>query len=315
MNSSTPRVIGFSFVLMFACVAVSLSATDVSSLLPPFASVPGGTYWQGSAEVPFTSSETAHQTTLSSFQIAKFETTQALWKAVMGANPAEFKGDDRPVERVSWLDVVTFCNKLSEMLGYEPVYVIEGQRVSWNKEADGFRLPTEAEWEYAARGGSAVAALEKPSARPGFSGSLNANDVAWYAPNAGRKTWPVGQKKANELGLHDMSGNVWEWCWDFYGTYPKTAVTDPDTPVQRTNARVIRGGAWFTPVNLIRSTYRFWSATNLRVNTIGFRLARSGSPILDLEGQFAIPADEGDLLGVYELLDPPEDPAERWIIE
>ena len=135
-----------------------------------------------------------HNVTLSSYYICKYEVTQALWRAVMGSNPSYFKGDNLPVESVSWNDCQTFINRLNSYTGRN------------------FRLPTEAEWEFAARGGNY-------SRHYKYSGSNYIGDVAWYGDNSGNRTHPVGTKQANELGLYDMSGNVWEWCSDWYGSY------------------------------------------------------------------------------------------------
>lgn len=297
------------FVLAISLLTGGLFAQNenINALIPKMELVLRGTFWQGSVEPTFASSETARKTSLHSFMIASTETTQALWEAVMGKNPSAFKGATRPVERLSWFEAVEFCNRLSVLQGLEPAYTISGSLVQWDKSANGYRLPTEAEWEYAARGGSQVVGLlERASASPGYAGSSNANEVAIFAANAGNKTWPVGSKKPNELGLYDMSGNVWEWCWDFYGSYPATAVDNPDAPSQRSASRVIRGGAWFTPLNLIRTTYRFWSEPRAKINTIGFRLARNADPISELERMYTIELSKGRYLDLYDLLDAPK---------
>jgi len=137
------------------------------------------------------------------------EITQTVYKAIMGKNPSYFTGDNLPVENVSWYDAVEFCNKLSKKAGLEPAYSINGGNVEWNRNANGFRLPTVEEWQYAASGGENYK----------YSGSDNLDEVGWYYKNSEEKTHPVAQKKPNGYGLYDMSGNVWEWCWDSYGSY------------------------------------------------------------------------------------------------
>ena len=159
-----------------------------------------------------------HQVTLSAFTIGETEVTQALWEAVMGSNPSSFKGSDLPVETVSWDDCQTFLTKLNQLTGKT------------------FRLPTEAEWEYAARGGNQSKGYK-------YSGSNTIDDVAWYYDNGGSKTHAVGTKQANELGIYDMSGNVWEWCSDWYDSYGSSSQTNP-TGAASGSYRVLRGGSW-----------------------------------------------------------------------
>ena len=186
------------------------------------------------------------------FWLGKYEVTQGEWAAVMGSNPSEFKecGARCPVEEVSWEDVQEFIRRLNELdsgRGYL------------------YRLPTEAEWEYAARAGAA-------GARYGELG-----EIAWYSDNSGLGTHPVGEKRANAWGLHDMLGNVWEWVGDWYGEYPTGAVTDPRGPGTGSN-RVLRGGSWDSSARPVRSALRIHVSPGTRSKTIGFRLVRTVSP-------------------------------------
>ena len=205
----------------------------------------GATPEQGSDAYP--NEKPAHQVTLSSFSIGKYEVTQKEWQAVMGSNPSYFKGFNRPVEQVSWDDCQEFLSKLNELTDKR------------------FRLPTEAEWEYAARGGSRSLSYK-------YAGSDNLSSVAWYDSNSGSETHPVGQKSANELGLYDMSGNVWEWCQDWYGNYRSNSQTNP-SGANTGSCRIYRGGGWRSIMGLCRSSYRYNVAPSGRDNDLGLRLA------------------------------------------
>ena len=197
----------------------SFTVNGVSFAMVPVA---GGTFTMGATSEQGTNIDSnekpTHQVTLSSYMIAKTEVTQALWRAVTGETPSYFRGDNLPVEQVSWDDCQKFITKLNALTGKN------------------FRLPTEAEWEYAARGGNMSQGYK-------YSGSNEIGDVAWYDNNSGNKTHPVGTKAPNELGIYDMSGNLWEWCSDWYGSYSSTAQTNPTGPDSGSN-RIIRGGSW-----------------------------------------------------------------------
>ena len=164
-----------------------------------------------------------HQVTLSDYYMGQTEVTQALWEAVMGTNPSYFKGDNLPVECVSWEDCQTFIRRLNEKLSSQ----LGGKL---------FSLPTEAQWEFAARGGNKSQGYK-------YSGSNNLDDVAWYYANSGSNSHPVARKQPNELGLYDMSGNVWEWCKDWYGSYSSNAQTNPQGPASG-SLRVFRDGKY-----------------------------------------------------------------------
>ena len=230
--------------------------------------VPAGEFMMGALEddeEAYDHERPRHKVTLTrDFLMGKYAVTQALWDSVMGSNPSWFKGANRPVECVSWFDVVDFCNKLSKREGLTPAYTINGNDVMCNWNAKGYRLPTEAEWEYSARGGE----YHK------YAGSNSVDEVAWYDDNSGSETHPVGQKKANGFGLYDMSGNVWEWLWDWKGGYSHGPVTDPYGPAVGSE-RVVRGGSWdFTPKG-VRSSVRGGIDPALQLNYLGFRVVRS----------------------------------------
>ena len=202
-------------------------------------------------ENPYEDEKPIHRVTLTNnYYIGKYEVTQALWQAVMGSNPSCFKGDDLPVERVSWNDCQDFISKLNAMTGKR------------------FRLPTEAEWEYAARGG-------KKSRGYQYSGSNTLGDVAWYGDNSGSKTHAVGTKQPNELGIYDMAANVEEWCQDRYGSYSSSPQTNPTRAVGGAG-RVNRGGSWYSSARDCRTSFRSTLVTSdIRSDDLGFRLVLS----------------------------------------
>lgn len=228
----------------------------------------GGSFRMGVAEGTDSDECPSHTVTLKSFYISKYEVTQKEWKMIMGNNPSYFKGDSLPVESVSWIDAIVFCNKLSIGKGLIPAYHKQGGSIICDWNADGYRLPTEAEWEFAAKGGI------NNSLTTEYSGSNIVGLVAWYDGNSGRKTHPVGAKKPNALGLYDMSGNVWEWCWDWYGGYLPEAQTNPKGPDTGVN-RVNRGGSWGSAAYGVRSVCRSLNTPSLRGYIVGLRLARN----------------------------------------
>ena len=190
------------------------------------------------------------------FWLSQTEVTQAQWRALMGSNPSHFKGDDLPVESVSWNDICGNEARTGGFLGKLNQLQANGGR---------FDLPTEAQWEYAARAGSTGDDDSELGAK------------AWYDGNSDHKTHSVGQKQANEWGLHDMLGNVWEWCTDWKADYPISAATDPIGPTSG-SGRVGRGGGWNYDANDCRVAFRYYGYPSTTDNSIGFRVARSSVP-------------------------------------
>ena len=215
------------------------------------------------------------EVTLSTFYMDKYPVTQAGYEAVMGRNPSHFKTnpapgevqEKRPVESVNWYQAAGYANELSKTRGLTPAYQINGTTVTVMAGSTGYRLATEAQWEYAARGGNGS---------PGnyvYAGSNSPGDVAWYDANSEGKTHEAGKKAANGLGLYDMSGNVFEWVWDWYGDYPDVAETDPMGASSGTY-RILRGGNWSQSVGYATSAARTGCPPNLSDGLIGFRLVR-----------------------------------------
>jgi len=220
--------------------------------------VEGGSFWMGAQSsnntlISYDSEAESDESpvnniSLSSYYIGRYEVTQNQWKAVMGSNPSYFIGDNLPVEQVSWDDIQVFIKKLNSLTGYT------------------YRLPTEAEWEYAARGGNKSNGYK-------YSGSNTIDQVAWYYDNSSSITHTVGTKQPNELGIYDMSGNIFEWCQDFYGTYTSGSLTNP-TGVSTGSYRVLRGGGWYNNSWGCRVSYRYHTYHGNSLNLYGFRLVR-----------------------------------------
>ncbi len=230
-----------------------------------FARIPAGTFTMGSpvSEPNRRWNETQHQVTISKdFYVMTTEVTQAQWQAVMGSNPSLFSGASLPVENVSWSDAQAFILKLNQLTG------------------EAYRLPTESEWEYACRGGTASA--YNSGSNSAAAGQLNPyawygvyyNSGSWIVGTSGGTTHAVGQKTPNAYGLYDMHGNVWEWCQDWHGSYPAGPVTDPQGPVSG-SFRVFRGGCWSSFAQYCRSAFRFNFVPSSPYYSFGFRLLRS----------------------------------------
>jgi formylglycine-generating enzyme required for sulfatase activity len=253
----------------------TIDSLKFDSLMVP---VEGGTFTAGVTLV-----------TISSFNIDKYEVTYELWTAVRtwalthgyidlvaGQNGYSPSGANNPVTQVNWYDIVKWCNARSEKEGLTPVYYTDNTQatvyrtgdlninldaVKWN--VNGYRLPTECEWEFAARGGTSSQGYT-------YSGSNTVGDVAWYDANSGYRTHTVGTKTANELGIYDMSGNIWEWCWDWYGSaYPSGGTSDPKGPSTTQSYRLLRGGS----INVVscQVDYRGYPNPLNRSSDAGFR--------------------------------------------
>lgn len=232
--------------------------------------VEGGTFQMGDAwEGENPDGKPVHSVTLSGFYMAEKEISQSIYERVMGSNPSAAKAPDLPVESVTWYEAVDFCNRLSERNGFEKVYTVNGTTVSMDLSKNGYRLPTEAEWEYAARSKGRNDRL--------WSGTNKEKEIenyAWYywddpAPH------PIGTKKPNDLGIYDMTGNVEEWCWDWYGPYTKASKTDPTGPASGTY-RAARGGAWNWDADYSRTVRRDGFTPTKRYDVMGFRVVRRG---------------------------------------
>lgn len=253
--------------------------------------LPGGEFWMGSPENEKGryDNEVRHRVRVSEFAMAKYPVTQGQYTEVMDENPSHFQepAEDgerragRPVEQVSWFDAVRFCNRLSEREGLTICYRIQEPReetnaqpiVEWDRAADGYRLPTEAEWEYACRAGTETAYSFGNDAAP-------LDDHAWFSENSEDRTHTVGKKKPNGWGLHDLHGNVWEWCWDWYEGYRLTnesderfTWTDPAGPPSG-NLRLLRGSSFSFEPGYLRAAYRNRLPPELQSRSIGFRCAR-----------------------------------------
>jgi formylglycine-generating enzyme required for sulfatase activity len=237
---------------------------EFTKLKIKFCWCPPGEFRMGSSDdAPgHLNNETQSDVTFSKgFWIQQTELTQNQYEQLMGSNPAFFKGPQNPIESLTWTEATEFCRRLSEL-------------PPENKAGNRFRLPTEAEWEYACRAGSTTEFCFGDD-------EAGLDQYGWYNKNSGRATHPVGEKRANAWGLRDMHGNVMEWCQDFYGEYPRKAVTDPRGP-ESGDKRVLRGGGWFFVPMFLRSAHRDAYLPSARYVGLGFRLVATAAPDVTL---------------------------------
>ena len=260
-----------AFALLFAAGISWALASDT------LVRIEGGTFIMGSppGEPRRLSNELQREVAVSSFYMGIHEVTQAEYEEVMGTNPSLFKGPDLPVEQVSWFDAVIFANRLSEQQGFQAAYTIHGHNVTWDRSANGFRLPTEAEWEFAARAGTTTVfhtGNNITTREANYDGSRPYNNNADGIFR--QRTMPAGSFEPNAFGLYDMHGNVGEWCWDWNVAYSREARTDPAGPPSGFH-RVFRGGGWNHAGDFLHSARRGGNVPTTRGSYIGFRLARN----------------------------------------
>ena len=265
-----------------------ISETEVKEVEDGFVLISGGTFRMGSPETENwrIDDETQHEVSVSDFRMSPYEVTQQEYEALMGVNPSSFKGEKLPVENVSWLDAVRFCNAKSIEAGLTPAYAIEGDTVTWDRSANGYRLPTEAEWEYACRAGTVTPFNTIHSTGPeeaNFYGHYPYEIEENYFDDSVLETRPgqyrqitvdVDSFSPNPWGLYNMHGNVNEWCWDLYGEYDLSR-TDNPTGAETGTRRVYRGGGWNDFGKNLRSAYRAAGELDMASFNLGIRLVRS----------------------------------------
>lgn len=277
-----------------ACGTASQEPADSNDTAPEppenFVLIPGGTFEMGSPETESwrAEDETLHTVAVSDFYMSMYEVTQAEYAEVMGSNPSSFLGDTLPVETLSWLDAIRYCNARSELEGFTPAYAIDGKTVTWDRSADGYRLPTEAEWEYACRAGTTTPfntetsiSAEEANYYGHYPYEIEANyfsqDNLDTKPGEYRQTTvEVDSFSPNTWGLYNMHGNVSEWVWDYYGAYNTEPQTDP-TGAKTGTLRVYRGGGWNDFAKNMRSAYRATLAEDKGSFNIGIRLVRNAA--------------------------------------
>ena len=271
----------------------SVIESDGTTTVPAnFVLIQGGTFTMGSPynEPSRSVNETQHQVRITSFYMGIYEVTQREYQEVMGTNPSNFKGNNLPVELVSWYDAIEYCNRRSEREGLTPVYTIDKSRrdpnnssridtfrwlITWNRNANGYRLPTEAELEYACRAGTITpfnTGNNIPTSMANYDGRNPYNNSSRGTYRA--RTTAVGSFAPNPWGLYDMHGNVYEWCWDWFGNYSAGAQTDPRGDVSGYE-RVYRGGSWYSFGPILRSAFRNCTDPSDRGHSIGFRVVRN----------------------------------------
>ena len=270
LKESQTQQVNSASLAPFSKHTISVQGQDYTMVaLPP------GSFWMGNQNVDAESDEKPrHRVTITrGFMIGDSQLTQEFFEAVGGHNPSQYKQTGHPVERVSWLDVIRWCNQLSEQQGLKPAYTIMSggeadlPKVLWNQLTDGYRLPTEAEWEYAARAGANFT----------YAGSNRPDEVAWFGSSRrreGQRTYQVKGKQPNGWGLYDMSGNIWEWCWGDMREYTTEDVTDPIGSTD-TGYSICRGGSNYLDARQTRCSYRMRYATSYRSLFVGFRLVRT----------------------------------------
>lgn len=246
--------------------------------------IKGDTFQMGSpeSEPERSSDEIQHNVTVGNFYMSKTEVSQKEYQEIMGENPSDTKGDDLPVTNITWYDAVEYCNKLSQKEGFTPCYTISGNTVTWDRSANGYRLPTEAEWEYSARANTDTPFNFGDYVHNSDANCYNAygynNDASGNWVNGSdaylRKTVPVNQYSANDYGLYNIHGNVAEWVWDWYSEYDSKSATNP-TGSESGNAKVVRGGGWNDHPKHIRSAYRGVQPADVGLYSIGIRPVRN----------------------------------------